>query len=189
MKDSKVIASFLEALEFAAYRHRFDKTKNDEPYINHVISVCRLISDTGEINDEEVLAAAALHDTIEKTGTKASEINFQFGEKVFQIVMEVTDHNTENETEKFQQQLQRVDTLSKQAKVIKLADKIANVKSLLSFPPEGWDIERRSLYINWADRIIMALKGTNDKLDTYYNELITDARKNNSYIPDDVHAG
>jgi len=188
MKESKVIAPFLEALEFAAYRHRFDKTKNDEPYINHVISVCKLISVTGEVNDEEVLMAAALHDTIEKTATKGSEINFNFGADVFQLVMEVTDHNTANETEKFQQQLQRVDSLSRKARLIKLADKIANVKLLLSFPPEGWDLQKRSLYINWADRIISALRGTNEKLEAYYDELIAEGRKNNSYLPDDVHA-
>jgi guanosine-3',5'-bis(diphosphate) 3'-pyrophosphohydrolase len=189
MKDSKVIASFLDAIDFAAYRHRFDKTKNDEPYINHVISVCRLIAVTGEESDNEVLQAAALHDTVEKTATKASELNFQFGENVFHLVMEVTDHSSENDSEKFQQQLQRVGSLSKKARLIKLADKIANVKSLLSYPPEGWDIEKRSLYINWADRIISALRGTNDKLEAHYDEVISEARKNHLFVPDDVHAG
>ena len=188
MKDSKIISSFIEALDFAAYRHRFDKTKNEEPYINHVISVCKLIAVTGEVSDEDILIAAALHDTVEKTGTKANEINYHFGDKVFQLVMEVTDHSGGNDTEKFQQQLQRVESLSSSARVIKLADKIANVKSLLSFPPEGWDLQKRSLYINWADRIITALKGTNQKLESYYDELIAEGRKNNSYLPDNVHA-
>lgn len=179
----------MDALEFSAYRHRFDKTKNEEPFINHIISVCKLIADTGEESDTDLLMAAALHDTIEKTGTKGSELNMHFGEDVFQLVMEVTDHASGNETEKFQQQLQRVDSLSKKARLIKLADKIANVKELLSYPPEGWDLERRSLYINWADRIVTALRGTNEKLEAYYDELIAQGRKNNSYLPDDVHAG
>jgi guanosine-3',5'-bis(diphosphate) 3'-pyrophosphohydrolase len=189
MKESKLIGSVLEALDFAAYRHRFDKTKNDEPYINHVLDVCKLISVVGEESDDEVLIAAALHDTVEKTATKPNDINFQFGENVFQLVMEVTDHSTGNDTDKFSQQLQRIDSLSKKARLIKLADKISNVKSLLSFPPAGWDLEKRSLYINWADKIIHALSGTNDKLETYYNELITEGKRNNLYIPEDIHAG
>jgi len=189
MKESKLFIPFMESLEFAAYRHRFDKTKNDEPYINHIIDVCRLITVVGEENDEEVLVAAALHDTVEKTGTKASDINFQFGEKVFQLVLEVTDHSTGNDTDKFNQQLQRVESLSKKARLIKLADKISNVKSLLSFPPAGWDLEKRSLYINWADRIIQALRGTNEKLEAFYDELIAEGKRNNLYIPEDVHAG
>jgi guanosine-3',5'-bis(diphosphate) 3'-pyrophosphohydrolase len=189
MKESKLINPFLDSLEFAAYRHRFDKTKNDEPYINHIIDVCKLIAVIGEENDEDVLIAAALHDTVEKTGTKASDINFQFGDKVFQLVMEVTDHSSGTDLDKFSQQLQRVDSLSQKAKLIKLADKISNVKSLLSFPPAGWDLEKRSLYINWADRIIHALHGTNEKLEAYYSELITEGRKNNLFIPEDIHAG
>jgi GTP diphosphokinase / guanosine-3',5'-bis(diphosphate) 3'-diphosphatase len=189
MKQSQSVSRFMDALEFAAYRHRFDKTKNDEPYINHIISVCRLIVVNGEENDEDVLMAAALHDTVEKTGTKASEINSHFGEKVFQLVMEVTDHSASNETEKFQQQLQRAGTLSDKAKLIKLADKIANVKMMLSYPPEGWDLEKRSLYINWADRIIFALRGTNEKLEALYDELVEEGRKNNTYLPDHVHEG
>jgi len=175
-------------LEFAAIRHKFDKTKNDEPYINHILDVCNLIAVVGEETDDEILIAAALHDTVEKTGTKASDINFNFGEKVYQVVMEVTDHSTENDTDKFRQQLQRVDSLSKKARVIKLADKISNVKLLLSFPPEGWDLEKRSLYINWADRIIHALRGTNEKLKAYYDELIAEGKRNNLFIPEDVHA-
>src|SRR5690242_7727206 len=106
MKESKLINSFLQSLEFAAYCHRFDKTKNDEPYINHIIDVCSLIAVVGEETDEEVLIAAALHDTVEKTGTKGSDINFQFGENVFQLVMEVTDHSSGNDSDKFNQQLQ-----------------------------------------------------------------------------------
>jgi guanosine-3',5'-bis(diphosphate) 3'-pyrophosphohydrolase len=189
MKESKIINPLLESLDFAAYRHRFDKTKNEEPYINHIIDVCRLIAVVGEETDEDVLVAAALHDTVEKTGTKASDINFQFGDKVFQLVMEVTDHSSGNDSDKFSQQLQRVETLSKKARLIKLADKISNVKSLLSFPPEGWDLEKRSLYINWADKISHALSGTNEKLEAYYNELVAEGKKNHLYIPEDIHAG
>ena len=188
MKESKSIPLILQAIEFASYRHRFDKTRNDEPYINHVINVCSLISVIGEEQDPETLAAAALHDTIEKTGTKGSEINFNFGENVFQIVLEVTDHASENDVEKFQQQFDRINGLSQKAKIIKLADKVANVKSLLSFPPEGWDLQKRSLYINWADRIINALRGTNKNLEEYYDHMIAEGKKNHSYIPDDVHA-
>lgn len=184
MKESKLIPSFIEALDFASYRHRQDKTKNEEPYINHIIHVCKLISVTGEINDPEVLMAAALHDILEKTETRPNEINFEFGEEVFRLVTEVTNHHEGNEEEKFREQLEGVGALSPKARIIRLADKIANVKAVLSYPPESWDIEKRSYYINWADRIIRALSGTNKNLEDYYEEMITQGQKSNLYTPE-----
>ncbi|MEO8086028.1 MAG: HD domain-containing protein [Bacteroidota bacterium] len=183
MKDTKLLPSFLEAIEFASYRHRFDKSKNEEPYINHVISVCRLLSVVAEVNDQEVLMAAALHDVLERTNTKPNELNFHFGEEVYNLVLEITDHQSDSDAEKFQMQLQRVEALSAKAKLIKLADKIANVKAILSYTPEGWDIEKRSIYINWADRFISAVRGTNEKLEKFYDEISAEGRRNNLYIP------
>ncbi|CAN5433126.1 HD domain-containing protein [soil metagenome] len=186
MKETKLLPSFLEAIEFAAYRHRFDKTKSEEPYINHIISVCRLLSVIAEANDQEVMLAAALHDVLEKTNTKPNELNFHFGEDVYNLVLEITDHHSGNEVEQFQMQLERVESLSSKAKLIKLADKIANVKAILSYAPEGWDVEKRSIYINWADRFISAIRGTNENLEKYYDEIVAEGRRNNLYNPQPV---
>ena len=66
----------LKAAHFAAVKHRKQKRKDKDktPYINHPISVAMIISEIGEIDDPEVLAAAILHDTIEDTETSPDDI-------------------------------------------------------------------------------------------------------------------
>jgi len=170
--NPRLMESFLKALEFAAYRHRFDKSKNEEPYINHIIQVCVLLSTIGEVNDSETLVAAALHDILEKTSTKPNDISLHFGEDVCRLVMELSDQNFENEMERWHQQMEKVRNMSDKSKVIKLADKIANVESVITFPPVGWDIQRRTIYLEWSGKIISALRGTNEKLENYFDELM-----------------
>ena len=61
----------LKAAHFAAQKHRGQRRKDEDasPYINHPISVAKIISEIGNVEDPEVLAAALLHDTIEDTET------------------------------------------------------------------------------------------------------------------------
>ncbi len=170
---------FFKALKFAAYRHRFSKTKNEEPYINHLISVSSLLYDTGAVHNTEVLTAALLHDILEKTNTKTAELEGAFGQKITSIVVELTDSGSESEKEKWEHQLKKIDMLSWEAKVIKLADKIENVSSIISSPPKGWDMDRRIVYIEWTEKIIHALQGTNLQLESYFEQLLEKQKRNN----------
>ena len=83
----------LKAAHLAACKHRNQKRKDEEktPYINHPIAVAKIISEIGNIEDPEVLAAALLHDTIENTETTVDELIDNFGERVCSLVQEVTD--------------------------------------------------------------------------------------------------
>ena len=83
----------LKAAHFAAQKHRDQRRKDKEvsPYINHQISVAKIISEIGNIEDPKVLAAALLHDTIEDTETTVDELINNFGERVCSLVQEVTD--------------------------------------------------------------------------------------------------
>lgn len=67
---------FMECLKFAAYKHRNQRRKdtNQTPYINHPINVATILSTEGHIDDEAVLMAALLHDTVEDTETSFEEI-------------------------------------------------------------------------------------------------------------------
>ena len=78
----------LKAAHFAAQKHRDQRRKDKEvsPYINHPISVAKIISEIGNIEDPEVLAAALLHDTIEDTETTVDELIDNFGERVCSLV-------------------------------------------------------------------------------------------------------
>ena len=81
----------LKATEFAANKHRgqFRKGNLNTPYINHPIKVAYILERAG-INDEEVLAAAILHDVIEDTDVTYSDIKNIFNERVADVVLEVS---------------------------------------------------------------------------------------------------
>lgn len=177
MNDHKMLKPLLDALSFAANRHKFDTTKSDEPYINHLIDVCTLLHNIADISDPEILVAAVLHDILEKTSTKADEISTQFSDGVCNIILELTAGQHLNEQEKWIQQLQNVDNLSSKAKLIKLADKISNTHSIISNPPQGWNIKRRIVYLEWAEKIINALRGTNKKLEAYFDKSLLREKK------------
>ena len=86
----------LKAVKFAADCHtgQFRKGEQGAPYVNHVLEVASLISEVGGVDDEEVLAAGLLHDTVEDTGAGFDDIESLFGERVTFIVREVTDDKT-----------------------------------------------------------------------------------------------
>ena len=77
----------IRAVEFAAQKHRMQRRKDSEasPYINHPIALMHVLCIDGGINDPLILAAAALHDTIEDTETTEAELRATFGEEIAQI--------------------------------------------------------------------------------------------------------
>ena len=82
----------LKATQFSALKHQDQKRKDGKtPYIIHPISVAMILSDIGGVDDEEILSAALLHDTIEDTDTTADEIGREFGATIRSIVEELTD--------------------------------------------------------------------------------------------------
>lgn len=68
--------TFMKCLQFAASKHRNQRRKNADqtPYINHPINVATILSDEGHIEDESILMAALLHDTVEDTDATFLEI-------------------------------------------------------------------------------------------------------------------
>lgn len=96
------------------------------------------------MTDPAVLAAALLHDTIEDTETTPKELRGQFG--VAAIVEEVTDIKWLKKRARKKLQVARAGRSSKGAKLIKLADKIGNVREVLANPPADWTLDRRREY-------------------------------------------
>jgi len=78
------LARLLEAIDFAAEKHRNQRRKDHEasPYINHPLGLAALLAKVGGVNDVEVLQAAVLHDTIEDTNTTYEELQVRFGKRV-----------------------------------------------------------------------------------------------------------
>lgn len=84
-----------------------------------------------------VLQAALLHDTIEDTDTSAAELEAQFGPVVARIVQEVTDDKSLPKQERKRQQVAHAPHCSHQAKLVKLADKLYNLRDLNRCTPVG----------------------------------------------------
>ena len=91
-RDGDSTATLLDAVAFAAEKHRNQRRKDAEasPYINHPIQLASLLKRQG-IDDIVVLCAALLHDTVEDTNTTPEELRRQFGNAITDVVLEVTD--------------------------------------------------------------------------------------------------
>ena len=164
------IPLILQALEFAARKHR-DQRRKDEvtPYINHPIALASVLSREGGIQDEVVLAAALLHDTLEDTQTTPAELRAAFGDRIADIVAEVTDDKSLLKSERKRLQIEDAAALSGAAKLVKLADKICNVRDVADQPPAKWDLARRREYFEWARAVVDRLRGTHPELEKRFD--------------------
>lgn len=153
-------ALLLKAASFAAEKHRNQLRKGEErtPYINHPLEVARILAEEGAVSDPEIIAAALLHDTIEDTKTTESELAAIFGDRVASIVAEVTDDKSiTDKAERKRLQITNSPSKSPSAALVKLADKIANVRDVGARPAQGWSKAQRIEYIEWATSVITAL--------------------------------
>lgn len=162
----------IEAAHFSAQKHRNQRRKNPEqtPYINHPISVVHHLQQAG-IADEDVLAAAMLHDTVEDTDTSLSEVEAIFGSKVASIVAEVSDDKSLPKQERKQLQIEHAASCSREAKLIKMADKFDNLSDLLVVTPIGWEPERVAKYFDWAEKVTNPMRGTNSILEAQLDDV------------------
>ncbi len=167
-----VAAELLEAALFAAERHKSQRRKDVDasPYINHPIAVAHLLVTVGGVTDLGVLQAALLHDTVEDTGTSERELRDRFGDVVAGIVMEVTDDKSLPKARRKELQVEHASATSPAAALVKLADKICNVRDLETSPPAGWSVERRREYVEWARRVVERLPPVNDRLRAAFDQ-------------------
>ncbi|XP_044212468.1 guanosine-3',5'-bis(diphosphate) 3'-pyrophosphohydrolase MESH1 [Thunnus albacares] len=166
-------ALLLETVNFAAEKHRNQRRKDVDatPYINHPIGVARILSHEGGVTEIEVLQAALLHDTVEDTDTTPAELEAKFGPIVARIVEEVTDDKSLSKQERKRLQVEHAPHRSHQAKLVKLADKLYNLRDLNRCTPVGWTAERVQEYFEWACAVVKGLKGTNSALEEKLEEL------------------
>jgi guanosine-3',5'-bis(diphosphate) 3'-pyrophosphohydrolase len=172
-KPDSTFATLIEAAMFAAEKHRDCRRKDVEatPYINHPIKVASLLANVGKIDDIEMLQAALLHDTVEDTPTKPEEIEERFGRAVRDLVMEVTDDKKLLKAERKRRQVEKAPHLTPRAKVIKIADKIANLSDMAVSPPVGWAHERLAQYVEWSRSVVAGCLGHNEPLEVLYDEV------------------
>lgn len=165
-------ALFFKALSFAAYKHRHQLRKGSKPfpYINHPIAVADLLVRTGNVHDAETIAAALLHDTVEDTETTLEELEAEFGPVISRLVAELSDDKRLPKQERKQRQVEHAPTLSPRARLVKLADKTCNLRDVHQDPPEGWALERKQEYFDWAKSVVDQIRGINAELENAFDE-------------------
>lgn len=170
---SKSLAVLIQAMAFAAEKHRNQRRKDADasPYVNHPIALANVLANEGDVQDVTVLCAALLHDTIEDTETTADELRALFGDQVASVVLEVTDDKSLEKSVRKQQQIEHAPHISPQAQLVKLADKISNLRDILASPPADWSPERKQAYFDWAANVVAGLRGVHPGLEAVFDGL------------------
>lgn len=174
----EITTVILKALQFAARKHETQRRKDvaASPYINHPIEVANLLAEVGDVTDVDILVAAILHDTLEDTKTTPEELEQHFGLDVRLIVEELTDDKQLGKEVRKQLQIKHASRLSGRAKVIKLADKVCNIRDVIERPPADWPLERRKDYLDWTEKVVHGCRGTNALLESCYDQLLKAGR-------------
>lgn len=167
------VATILAAAQFAAEKHRDQRRKDASasPYINHPLALATVLAVEGGVEDADILCAALLHDTIEDTQTTAEELRTRFGDNITRIVLAVTDDKSLPKAVRKEEQVRHAPHVSFEAKLVKLADKICNLRDLLASPPADWSTARKQEYFDWAARVVAGLRGTSPALEAIFDAL------------------
>lgn len=122
------------AITFAVKAHQgVERRGKGFPYIVHPMeAVCIVATMT---NDQELLAAAALHDVIEDTDTTADDLKKEFGERVAMLVEAESDDKTggskaETWHQRKQDTLDRLRKADLDIKIVALGDKLSNMRAI-----------------------------------------------------------
>jgi guanosine-3',5'-bis(diphosphate) 3'-pyrophosphohydrolase len=172
LTEESDLALLTRAAAFAADKHRDLRRKDIDapPYINHPIAVANTLAAEAGVDDKIVLAAALLHDTIEDTGTTEGELEAAFGAEVTGVVVEVTDNKALPKAERKRLQVEHAPHLSLRAKLVKLADKISNLRDISTSPPADWSLERKREYFDWAKRVVDGMRGSHARLEALFDQ-------------------
>jgi guanosine-3',5'-bis(diphosphate) 3'-pyrophosphohydrolase len=113
----------LESISFAARAHHGQLRKDGRtPYVSHVFRVSLLVRQIFGMDDESVLAAAVLHDTVEDTTTDFDDLQKEFGAEIAAWVADLSKDKRLPESEREKAYEARLAQAGWQVKVCKLAD-------------------------------------------------------------------
>lgn len=173
MDKQQTVLLLTKAAHFAAVKHTDQRRKGEraEPYFNHLSDVAQLLAEHTGGCDPALVAAGMLHDTLEDTDTTYAELEAAFGADIAGLVREVTDDKTLPKAERKRQQVERAPHKTDRAKMIKMADKISNLKSILHSPPKDWTDVRKQAYFDWAKQVVDGCRGVNGGLEKAFKSL------------------
>jgi (p)ppGpp synthase/HD superfamily hydrolase len=176
---NEVILKIAKAFDFAAQKHSAQRRKGEhaEPYINHPAEVARLLAEATGGEDPNLIMAGMLHDTVEDCGVSHADLVREFGSDVAELVREVTDDKSLTKDERKRKQVENAPHKSRRAQMVKIADKISNLRAILESPPSDWALTRKQEYFDWAASVVAGCRGSNASLEAQFDALL--ARKGN----------
>ena len=167
-----------EAADLAARRHNgmARKGRGNEPYVNHLAEVASMLAEVTDGADAELVAAGWLHDSIEDTGASREELAIKFSMRVAALVVEVTDDMSLPKATRRQRQIEDAPHKSPGAKLIKIADKISNIRARVHSDPGAEERADLTDYVDWAEKVVAGCRGSNAHLDRMFDDTVKLAR-------------
>ncbi|MHA2048235.1 MAG: HD domain-containing protein [Promethearchaeota archaeon] len=157
-----------KAITYAFINYGDLKRKSNEiPYIVHPIRVVIILRAAGysDSKNENLMIAALLHDLLEDTKLTFEDLKLQFGVQVALVVKELSKPEDSNKDE----WLRSFGTVSKEAKIIKIADRIDNLLDMNSI---GWTEEKHKMYAKQSLIILDKCGKANVKLANKLKDVI-----------------
>lgn len=113
---------------------------------------------------------------MEDTDTTNDEVREKYGDIVADLVAEVTDDKNLKKKQRKELQVEHAPTISAAAKLIKIADKISNVREIANDPPKKWGVNRRRKYFDWAERVVNAMGSVDPEMRLVFDKTLAEAR-------------
>lgn len=179
------VALVTHAAGFAARVHAGQTRKGESSpaFILHLAEVADLLAKALEEPDAELVAAAWLHDAVEKTKITSDEIESVFGPRVASLVAEVSDDKSLPEAERHRMQIETIGEKSEAARLLRLADKISGLRELAEDPPAGWGAPRRREWLRFATDVAAGCRGLNAALDLLFDQAAAAAARSIDEMP------
>lgn len=166
----------VQARDFACLAHAGQTRKGaaQEPYAVHLAEVAELVAGFG--GPPEVVAAAWLHDTVEDCGVMPDDLDNRFGAAVTALVLEVTDNKALDKAERKRLQVVNAGKKSPGAALVKICDKLSNIRAVAESPALHWDRARQLAYLDWADAVVVGLPAGADPARALFAQTLAKSR-------------
>jgi hypothetical protein len=105
-------------------------------------------------------------------GHHREELVERFGSDVADLVAEVTDDKSLPKAERKRLQIENAPKKSVRAQIIKLADKVSNLRAILFSPPAKWDFQRKKDYFAWAKSVVDGFAEPNPALKAEFEKTL-----------------
>jgi guanosine-3',5'-bis(diphosphate) 3'-pyrophosphohydrolase len=151
---------------FAAKKHGDQRRSDSHAFWLTVV-------DLGKISDMTIQLAGILRDVLENTPTTPAELEKRFGPDVRRVVEELTVDPGLDQATRRALELKAAPGLSAAAKIIRLADKIINLRALRV----DWTLAENREYIDWVEKVGRAVRGVNARLDCVFDQMLKRARR------------